>query len=115
MPATDMSPELQADLRLLKVRGVLDPKRHYKKDSSTNFASKFSEVGTIIEGPTEHHSARLLNRERKRNFVEEVLASENSTERFRKKYSEIQANKSSGKRRYYKHIKSKRSSRNPRL
>jgi hypothetical protein len=65
-------------------------------------------VGTIIEGPTEFFSARLSNKERKRTFVEEVLASENASGRFRNKYGEIQASKTSGKKEYYKNLKAKR-------
>ena len=109
MPATQLSPELQADLRLLKVRSVLDPQRHYKKDSLKKIVPDFSEVGRIIEGPTERYSARLPNKDRKRTLVEEVLASESSTGRFKRKYSEIQIHKSSGKKAYYKDLKSKRS------
>lgn len=109
MPATQLSSELQADMRLLKVRGLLDPQRHYKKDSSKNPVPTFSEVGRVIEGPAERYSARLPNRERKRTFVEEILAGERSTGRFGKKYNEIQASKSSGKKAHYKILKSKRS------
>ena len=109
MPATQLTPELQADLRLLKVRGVLDPQRHYKKESSKILVPDFSQVGRVIEGPTEHFSARLPNKERKRTFVEEVLASEGSNGRFKKKYNEIQVSKASGKKSYYKNLKAKRS------
>ena len=109
MPATHSSPELQADMRLLKVRNVLDPQRHYKKDSSKKLVPDFSEVGRIIEGPTEHFSARLHNKERKRTLVEEVLASESSTGRFKKKYNDIQTHKASGKKAHYKDLKSRRS------
>lgn len=104
-----MSPELQTDMRLLKDRGVLDPRRHYKKDFSKTLAPTFSEVGRIIEGPTEHFSARLTNRERKRTFVEDVLASEKSVGRHRTTYNQIQASKSNGKKAFYKKLKSKRS------
>ena len=109
MPATQLSPDLQTDMRLLKVRGVLDPQRHYKKDSSNKLIPDFSEVGMIIEGPTEYFSARLPNRKRKATLVEEVLANETSTGRFKSKYNEIQASKSSGKRAYYKKLQAKRS------
>ena len=69
---------------------------------------EFSQVGTIIEGPTEFFSARLSNKDRKRTFIEEVLASENASSRFRNRYGEIQAAKTSGKREFYKNLKAKR-------
>jgi hypothetical protein len=65
-------------------------------------------VGTIIEGPTEFFSARLTNKERKRTFVEEILASENASGRFKNKYGEIQASKTSGKKEFYKNLKARR-------
>ena len=109
MPATQNSPELQTDMRLLNARGVLDPHRHYKRASSTQLLPIFSEVGRVIEGPTEYYSARLLNKEWKHSLVNQILADDNSISRFRNKYSEIQASTSSGRRAYHKKLKAKRS------
>jgi hypothetical protein len=92
------------------MRAVLDPKRHYKKDNSKLQIPKFSQVGTIIEGPTEFFSGRLTNKQRKQTFVGEILETESSTGRFRNKYRDIQAVKTSGKKAYYKALKAKRSS-----
>jgi hypothetical protein len=72
---------------------------------------EFSQVGTIIEGPTEYHSGRLQNKDRKKTFVEEVIAGEAQTGRFKKKYNEIQSSKTSGKKAYYKALKAKRKGR----
>ncbi len=90
------------------MRDVLDPKRHYKKEGSKPRIPEFSQVGTIIEGPTEFFSARLTNKERKRTLVEEVLAGESSTQRFKSKYNEIQAAKTSGKKAHYKSLQAAR-------
>ena len=62
-------------------------------------------MGTIIEGPTEYFSGRLSNKERKRTFVEEVLAREKSEGRFKSKYEAIQAAKTSGKKAHFKKMK----------
>lgn len=43
MPRTDLTPELKRDLQLLKMRGVIDPKRFYKKDKQAGFP-KYSQV-----------------------------------------------------------------------
>jgi hypothetical protein len=90
---------------------VLDPKRHYKKESGKTQVPEFSQVGTIIEGPTEFFSARLTKKDRKRTFVEEVLAGERATQRFKSKYSDIQRAKTSGKKAHYKKLKAKRTRR----
>lgn len=84
------------------MRNVLDPKRHYKKDNSKAQVPEFSQVGTMIEGPTEFYSARLQNRERKRTLVEEVLTGERAGGRFKHQYNEIQERKRSGKKGHYK-------------
>ena len=72
---------------------------------------EFSQVGTIIEGPTEYYNSRLQKKDRKETFVEEVLAGEAQTGRFKKKYNEIQSSKTSGKKAYYKALKVKRNGR----
>ena len=91
------------------MRSVLDPKRHYKKDNGKAKAPEFSQVGTIFEGPTEFYSARLLNKERKRTLVDEVLAGKESLNRFKSKYDDIQSAKTSGKKAHYRALKEERS------
>ncbi len=88
---------------------MLDPHRHYRSDNTSALAPEFFQIGQIIQGPTEYFSSRLPNKERRRTFVEEVLANEKSTSRFKKKYNEIQASKTSGKKAYYKNLKARRS------
>lgn len=90
------------------MRNVLDPKRHYKKENGKAQAPEYSQVGTIVEGPTEYFSSRIPNRERKKTFIDEVLAAEEENGRFKKKYGDIQAMKTSGKKAYYKKLKEKR-------
>ncbi|KAI1340451.1 Fcf2-domain-containing protein [Xylariaceae sp. FL0016] len=106
MPRTDLTPELRRDLQLLRSRDVLDPKRHYKKD--TLKVPEYSQVGTIVAGPTDFFNSRLTKKERKRTLLEEVLENEDSTRRFKSKYGEIQATKTSGKKGHYKKMMEKR-------
>lgn len=106
MPKAIQTPELKRDLELLKLRNVLDPKRHYKK-MDKNFG-EFIQVGTIIEGNTEYYSARMSNKERKKTITAEVLSDENTQKFFKKKYDEIQAKSTSGRKAFYKKLKAKR-------
>ncbi|KAI4128580.1 MAG: hypothetical protein LQ338_002674 [Usnochroma carphineum] len=108
LPRTKLTPELKRDLQLLKVRSTWDPKRHYKKDTQKPFIPQYSQVGTILEGPTEYYSSRIPKRDRKRSFVEDILATEEGTSRFKNRYNEIQASKKSGRRAYYNQLKQKR-------
>jgi len=106
MPRTKLTPELKLDLRLLRMRSVLDPKR--KKNDGTNDVPSFSQRGVIIEGSTEYFTARFTKRERKRTFAEEVLDAEKKSQWFKSKYNDIQMAKTSGKKAYYKALKSRR-------
>lgn len=108
MPKTELTPQLKRDLQLIKMRDTLDPHRHYKKDNGKMQAPEYSQIGTIKEGPTEFFSGRIENKNRKRTFVEEVLAGEQETKRFSRKYGELQGKKTSGKKAYYKELQRKR-------
>lgn len=108
MPRTNLTPQLKRDLQLLRMRDVLDPKRHYKKDTRKQQIPEYSQVGTVVEGPTEYFSARLMNKDRKRTLVEEILAGEKASGRFKSKYNEIQEAKMSGKKAHYKKLRDAR-------
>lgn len=112
LPKTDLTQELKRDLQLLRMRSVLDPKRHYKKESGKAQAPEFSRVGTIIEGPTEYFSGRITKKDRKKTFVEETLAMERASGRFKSKYNDIQSSKTSGKKAHYNNLRAKRSRKN---
>ncbi|KAJ4366908.1 dTDP-fucopyranose mutase [Neocucurbitaria cava] len=109
MPKTELTPELRRDLQLLKMRNVLDPKRHYKKDNSKNDIPAFSQVGMVVEGATEFYSSRLNKKDRKQTILEEVVAQEQDSGRFKRKYEDISKTKASGKKGFYKALQSKRS------
>ncbi|BCR89076.1 Fcf2 domain-containing protein [Aspergillus chevalieri] len=111
LPKTEMTPELKRDLQLLRMRSVLDPKRHYKKEGKAK-PPEFSQVGTIVEGPTEFFNGRIAKKDRKRTFVEEAMALERETRRFESKYNDIQTTKRSGKKAFYKDLRSKRGRKN---
>ncbi|EEA18852.1 dTDP-fucopyranose mutase [Talaromyces marneffei ATCC 18224] len=107
MPKTRLTAELKRDLQLLRMRNVLDPHRHYKKESG-NGIPEYSQVGTIVEGPTEFFKSRIVKKDRKQTFVEEVLAGEQQSGRFKAKYNQIQVAKTSGKKAHYNRLRAKR-------
>ncbi|KAF2253837.1 Fcf2-domain-containing protein [Trematosphaeria pertusa] len=108
LPKLDVTPQLRQDLQLLQMRNVLDPKRHYKKSDSKSAVPVYGQVGTIIEGPTEYYSSRINKKDRKQTFVEEVLAQEEESGKFKRKYDEILKSKTSGRKAHYKALKAKR-------
>ncbi|KAJ5966046.1 hypothetical protein N7481_012760 [Penicillium waksmanii] len=108
LPKTVMTTEFKRDLQLLRMRSVLDSKRHYKKENGKAKAPEFSQVGTIIQGPTEFFSGRIAKKDRKKTFVEETMSTERQNRKFESKYRDIQATKTSGKKAYYNNLKAQR-------
>jgi hypothetical protein len=109
LPRTSDDPQTKKDLQILKLRSVLAlGKQHFKRDTRKDPIPAFSQVGTLVEGPTEFYSARLTKKERKRTLVEEVLASGQALSKFKTKYNEIQERKMSGKKSHYKKVVARR-------
>jgi hypothetical protein len=70
--------------------------------------AKILHTGTVIEGPAEYKSARLTNKERKQSIVEEILADKKIKDYSKRKFMEIQSEKSSKKKAYKASRKSKK-------
>ncbi|CAL1385742.1 unnamed protein product [Linum trigynum] len=91
MPAPTMTQELKKDLQILKLRGAIDPKRHYKKgDSKLKVLPKYFQVGTVIESPMEFFSGRLTKKERKATITDELLSDQNFKAYRKRKVREIE-------------------------
>lgn len=41
LPATQLTPEIEQDMKLIKMRNILDRKRHYKKNDSSALPKYF--------------------------------------------------------------------------
>jgi len=112
MPRTNLTPELKRDLQALRMRDVAAlGKQFFKKDSRKELVPEYSQVGTIVAGATDGMSNRLTRKERKRTIVEEILSSDNVT-KLKSKYQDIQEQKRSGKKGYYKKLVAARRKRN---
>ncbi|KAL5079684.1 hypothetical protein RYX36_008105 [Vicia faba] len=91
MPAQTMTPELQRDLKLLKLRDAIDPKRHYKKgDSKSKTLPKYCQIGTVVGSPMDYFSGRLTKKERKESFADELLADKKDSAYRKRKVREIE-------------------------
>jgi len=89
LPATEITDEVKADLRVLRLRSAFDPKKFYKKFDNSKFPKHF-QFGTVVEGPTDFYSSRLTRKERKRTLAEEVMADPHLTEVRKKRYGRMQ-------------------------
>ncbi|CAH2350581.1 rRNA-processing protein Fcf2p [[Candida] railenensis] len=106
MKQPELTASVRRDLQVIKQRAALDPKRHYKKEKWE--IPKYFEMGTIIEGNTEFYSSRMNRKDRGKTLVEEVLNDNDSKKYFKRKYSEIQDKKTSGRKGHYKKVKDMR-------
>ncbi|XP_040040914.2 deoxynucleotidyltransferase terminal-interacting protein 2 [Gasterosteus aculeatus] len=88
MKAPEMTKELKMDLKVLKMRGSLDPKRFYKKNDRDGFP-KYFQVGTVEDSPVDFYHSRLPKKQRKRTMVEELLADAQFRQSNKLKYQHI--------------------------
>ncbi|EHB01235.1 Deoxynucleotidyltransferase terminal-interacting protein 2 [Heterocephalus glaber] len=92
MKAPELTDELKNDLKALKMRASMDPKRFYKKNDRDGFP-KYFQIGTVVDNPADFYHSRIPKKQRKRTIVEELLADSEFRRYNRRKYSEIMAEK----------------------
>ncbi|KAG8552434.1 hypothetical protein GDO81_004534 [Engystomops pustulosus] len=99
MKAPQLTEELKNDLKALKMRSAMDPKRFYKKDDRDGFP-KYFEVGTVVDNPADYYHSRIPKKQRKRTIMEELLVDSEFRSYNKKKFKEIVSEKAGrGKRR----------------
>ncbi len=89
LPAPEMTPELEKDMKVLSMRGALDRKRFYRGEKVGK--SKYFQVGTIMDTAAGFYSDRLTKKERPKSFVDGLLKDQDSQAYYRKKFNELQA------------------------
>ncbi|KAG2523264.1 hypothetical protein BBO99_00005669 [Phytophthora kernoviae] len=72
----EMTADARRDFALLKMRNYLDPKKFYKSSDHSNGLPKHFQMGVVIEGAHEFHSARLTKKQRRQTFTDEIMADE---------------------------------------
>ncbi|XP_055778702.1 deoxynucleotidyltransferase terminal-interacting protein 2 [Salvelinus fontinalis] len=92
MRAPEMTEELKGDLKALKMRGAMDPKRFYKKNDRDGFP-KYFQVATVVDNPVDFYHSRVPKKDRKRTMVEELLADAEFRHNNKKKYRQIMTEK----------------------
>lgn len=104
-----MTEEIKRDLQLLKMRSILDPKRHYRKDNTKlkNLPKTF-QMGTIISDSTESSAHKIRTKDQKQTIVDELLSDMTRREYFKRKTAEIDAKKRSGGRAFYNALKNRK-------
>jgi len=90
MPAPTITPELKEDLKILKLRNVIDPKRHFKKGDKSKALPKYFQMGTVIEPASEFFSGRLTKKERRTTLADELLSDQTLKTYRKRKVQEIE-------------------------
>ncbi|KAH3679861.1 hypothetical protein WICMUC_000604 [Wickerhamomyces mucosus] len=106
MPKGELTPQTKRDLKIIEQRAALDPKRHYKKGKWKT--PEYFQMGTIVQSSAEFYSSRLKNKERHNTILQSVLNDSDTKHYFKRKYDEVQAKKTSGKKAFYKKVKEAR-------
>ena len=55
-----MHVQVKRELRLLRLRGAMDPKRFYKSFDQSKFP-KYFQFGTVVEGPADFYAGALAH------------------------------------------------------
>ena len=92
MKAPELTDELKNDLKALKMRASMDPKRFYKRNDRDGFP-KYFQIGTIVDSPADFYHSRVPKKQRKITTVEELLADSEFRRYNQRMYSEIMAEK----------------------
>ncbi|XP_069467333.1 deoxynucleotidyltransferase terminal-interacting protein 2 isoform X2 [Ambystoma mexicanum] len=92
MKAPELTDELKNDLKALKMRSAIDPKRFYKKNDRDGFP-KYFQVGTVVDSALDFYHSRVPKKQRKRTIVDELLADSEFRRYNKKKYQEIMTEK----------------------
>jgi len=90
----EMTDELKRDVEMLRMRHHLDTKRFYKVESKDKKLKgpklKNFHVGTIIAGAFEPKSQTLRKKDRRTNFVNEMLADSVQRRKIRHRFANLQ-------------------------
>lgn len=99
MQTPEMTPEVERDLRMIRMRGYVDPKRYFKKDDfgGKNLPEHF-QLGTVIAGLGER---TLKRRERRENITKEFLADDKVKAYAKKVFDQVSVKRLSGGKKSY--------------
>lgn len=91
LKGAEMTPDVINDVKLLGLRGALDPKTFYKRAGKKRKGegNEFVQIGTVIGTQQEFYSSRKTRKERKRTLVEEVLADAKAKKHMKKKWGQM--------------------------
>lgn len=88
MPATEVTEEIENDLKILQMRSVLDPKHFYKKND-LKVLPKYFQIGTVQHSQLDYFNERGTKKNKKKSLVDELLADAEFQSFTKRKYKEV--------------------------
>ncbi|CAH1403093.1 unnamed protein product [Nezara viridula] len=80
--------ETRTDIKVLKMRAALDPKRFYKRNLMKGRIENV-QVGTVLDSPADFYKSRLPSKLRKKTLVDELLADAKFKKDIKRRYVDI--------------------------
>jgi Fcf2 pre-rRNA processing len=84
---TQITPEVEKELHIIRNRHVLDPKRFYKKQK---LDLKLFQMGEIIGGDDDFKRDQMTRKQKQLSIVDELLNDQKSREYMKRKVGEVQ-------------------------
>ena len=108
MPKVELTEELKADLKALKLRNYIYPNRFYKTPDSKNLPQYF-QIGTVVTDKNDMRTERLTKKQAKGSLAEQFLKDDEARGFSKRKYEMLnERNRRMGdKKRNYKMNKAK--------
>lgn len=118
MPAVQMTKELDRELKVIRMRHLLDPKRFYKRESNLLGAKSalakrgqpaYFQIGTIVDSPLDGLTNRVPKKMRKKSIVDQLLVDEESKQYLKKRFNQVQQQRVENRRRGFNAVKARKS------
>ncbi|XP_065177346.1 uncharacterized protein LOC135808128 [Sycon ciliatum] len=102
----DISDEMKREMEILRMRHILDPKRHYKAGDWKKGIPKNAQLGTVIGDSADRYS-NISRRSRPKSLVDELLKNERFRKRSKAQYLKIQKERARKHKNVSRHAKNK--------
>ena len=88
MPKVELTEELKADLKAIKLRNFIFPDRFYKANDS-KLLPQYFQVGTIVTDKNDLRNERMTKKEAKGSIAEQFLKDDQSKGFSKRKYEKV--------------------------
>lgn len=88
MPKVELTEELKADLKALKLRNFIYPNRFYKTNDSKKLPQYF-QIGTVVTDKNDMRTERLTKKEAKGSIAQQFLRDDEDRQFSKRKFESV--------------------------